>query len=198
MRKLFKLTRYLFVALLACSTVYSNESNETLKKHKKKKPPAPAPVVKQLNYSTERVAQKFLIGIQIRTIQTEIQHSFPQMWNRFISEGIAEKIPNRINGNVLAVYSEYEGDHTRPFSYFLGCEVSTLDSVPPGMIGKIIPESNYAILSPKGAYPLSLVKTWTSVWNSNLNRSFTADFEVYGPEFHSQNNPSLKVYVGIK
>ena len=45
----------------------------------------------------------------------------------------AEIIPNKLTGEILAVYHQYEGDHTKPFSYFIGCKVKADTEVPPGL-----------------------------------------------------------------
>ena len=43
------------------------------------------------------------------------------------------KIPNRINKEMVAVYTDYESDQTKPFTYLVGCEVSSLDQIPEGL-----------------------------------------------------------------
>ena len=40
-----------------------------------------------------------------------------------------------MNQNLLAVYTDYEGDYTKPFTYMIGCEVSNLSTIPEGMRG---------------------------------------------------------------
>src|SRR5436309_1522601 len=107
MRKTQSLTQTCFLvlaALFVSSSVFAD--NETLKKDKK-----PFAQEQKLDYSTETRAQKLVIGIQIRTFNEECPKSLPKIWNKFLSQAIADKIPNRIDGNVLAVYSDYEGDH---------------------------------------------------------------------------------------
>jgi hypothetical protein len=38
-----------------------------------------------------------------------------------------------LSDEVLAVYHRYEGDYTKPFSYFIGCKVKTGSEVPQGL-----------------------------------------------------------------
>ena len=45
------------------------------------------------------------------------------LWLKFEQEKYFEKIPGKLDDEVIAVYHEYEGDHTKPFSYFIGCKV---------------------------------------------------------------------------
>ena len=53
-----------------------------------------------------------------------------------MSEGIAEKIPNKIDQSILSIYTNYEGDHTQPYDTILGCKVSSLQEIPEGMVGQ--------------------------------------------------------------
>jgi hypothetical protein len=74
----------------------------------------------------------------------------------------------------------YEGDYTKPYSWILGCEVSSLDEIPEGLVGKVIPESKYAVFTTQGEFPQGLIAAWQAVWKSNLLRSYTSDFELTG------------------
>lgn len=40
-------------------------------------------------------------------------------WQKFEAGKYAERIPNKINDEIFAVYHDYESDHTRPYSYFI-------------------------------------------------------------------------------
>jgi len=43
-----------------------------------------------------------------------------QLWGKFMSEGIAEKIPNKIEQSIFSIYTNYEGDHTQPYDTIFG------------------------------------------------------------------------------
>jgi predicted transcriptional regulator YdeE len=43
------------------------------------------------------------------------------LWQKFEKENFAELIPNKLGDEIYAVYFDYEGDDTKPFSYFIGC-----------------------------------------------------------------------------
>jgi predicted transcriptional regulator YdeE len=110
---------------------------------------------------------------------------------------VLEKIPNKLNNTVFAVYTDYEGDYTMPYTYILGCEVSTLDVIPEGMTGKAIPEAKYAVFTSEGPYPQSLGAAWQAIWKTPLKRAYTDDFEVYPPDFNPQTNPAVKIYIAL-
>lgn len=139
-------------------------------------------------------SEKKLIGIEIRTSNEEFQSQVPPLWHRFYRDFL-HRIPGRVDGSILALYTDYEGDYTKPFSYIIGCEVAHLDEIPEGMVGKVIPAASYAEFTAKGPFPQSMAQTWQQIWKSPLNRSYTSDFEVYGSDFDPQSNPVVNIYI---
>lgn len=152
----------------------------------------------EMPYSIENQNKKFFIGLLLRTDNQKCLLEMPLHKDRFFNENIIAKIPNKINGNILAVYTDYEGDFRGSYSWILGAEVSSLDEIPAGLVGKVIPESNYAIFTTKGEFPEGLIATWGAIWQSDLPRSYTADFELYSSDFDPSTNPEVKVYIAIK
>ena len=60
-----------------------------------------------------------IIGISIKTANSDVeklQHDMQSLWHRFISENIAEKIPNKISSDIYCIYTDYEGDYTKTIS----------------------------------------------------------------------------------
>jgi predicted transcriptional regulator YdeE len=111
-----------------------------------------------VGYSIENKGQKFFIGLPLRTNNEECSLAMPAHKERFFKEKILERIPNKSNNQILALYTDYEGDYTKPYSWILGCEVSTLDEVPEGLVGKVIPPSKYAVFTTKGMFPQGLLQ----------------------------------------
>ncbi|MFH7003240.1 GyrI-like domain-containing protein [Flavobacterium bizetiae] len=130
------------------------------------------------------IIQKFnVIGISIRTTNEDGQSGkdIPALWNKFMTEEIQGKIPNKISEDIFCIYTDYEKDHTKPYTTILGCKVESLDNIPEDMVGKTIESADYEELIAKGNLSEGIVyNKWLEIWNLDLNRSFTADFEVYG------------------
>lgn len=145
----------------------------------------------------EHQKKKFFIGLELRTNNAECSSAMPAHKERFFKENISAKIENKVNENILALYTDYEGDYTKPYSWILGYEVSSLGAVPDGLVGKEIPESKYAVFTTQGEFPQSLIATWQAVWESTLPRSYTSDFEMYRSDFDPYKNPEVKVYIAI-
>lgn len=108
----------------------------------------------------------------------------PKHWEKFYKEGISDKIPNKASGEVIALYCDYEGDYTKPYSLVIGCPVTAVDQVPKGMVVKTVPASTFAVYKATGEFPKSIVDTWGRVWRStSLKRTYTGDYELYGEKF---------------
>jgi predicted transcriptional regulator YdeE len=123
----------------------------------------------------------------------------PALWNRFLTEGIAEKIPNKIDNAIYCIYTDYERDHTRPYTTILGCKVSTVEAIPEGMVSKTIEAATYAKHTAQGSLLQGVVfNAWTQIWNADLPRTFTADFEVYDEKAQNPENAEVEIFVAVQ
>jgi predicted transcriptional regulator YdeE len=142
-----------------------------------------------------------VIGIAVRTTNENGQagQDISTLWNRFLTEGIAAKIPNKIENAVYCIYTDYEKDHTRPYTTILGCKVSTIEAIPEGMTGKAIETATYTKHIAKGSLLQGMVfDAWTEIWNADLPRTFTADFEVYGEKAQNPENAEVDIFVAVQ
>ncbi|MBP9842272.1 MAG: effector binding domain-containing protein, partial [Simkaniaceae bacterium] len=135
--------------------------------------------------------------LELKTDNEKSSLEMPAHQEKFFKENVPAKIPNKMSENIFALYTDYEGDYTKPYSWILGCEVSSLDEIPVGLVGKVIPESEYAVFTTQGEFPQGLISAWQAVWKSDLPRSYTSDFELYRSTFHPQENPEVKVYIAV-
>lgn len=82
---------------------------------------------------------------------------------------------------MIALYCDYEGDYTQPYSCVIGCAVNSLGQIPEGMVGKMVPAATFALFHTVGEFLKSLIDTWGNIWRSNLQR--VGDYEVYRHKF---------------
>ncbi|MBP9789177.1 MAG: effector binding domain-containing protein [Bacteroidia bacterium] len=151
--------------------------------------------------NTSKIPKFYVIGISVRTSNENGQAAkdIPDLWNKFITESIAENIPNKIDNSIYSIYTEYEKDHTRPYTTLLGCRVENLDLIPNGMIGKTFDQATYDKIVAKGNLMQGIVyNEWVKIWNSDLDRTFVADFEVYGEKAQDPTNAEVEIFVGVK
>jgi len=142
-----------------------------------------------------------VIGISVRTTNENGQAGtdIGALWNKFMSEGVAAKIPNKVDSTVYSIYTEYESDYTKPYTTILACKVKNLDTIPKGMVSLEIDGGNYAKFTSKGDLNKGVVyEEWIKIWNSSLDRKYTTDFEVYGEKAQNPENAEVDIFVALK
>jgi predicted transcriptional regulator YdeE len=147
-----------------------------------------------------------LIGIEARTSNSKSgQARIGELWERFFKEGIFDRIPNKLDASIYALYTDYESNRDGEFSLVIGARASASALAPVGMVKKSIPSGKYAVLgSAKGPVAKVVPEAWKQIWNledsSGLggSRTYRADFELYGPLSRDPNHAEVDLYVGIR
>lgn len=141
-----------------------------------------------------------IVGIAVKTTNENGQSAtdIGVLWEKFMGEGILEKIPNKIDYAIYSIYTDYEGDYTKPYTTVLGCKVSDASSIPDGMVSVDINATNYSKYTTKGNLQEGVVyKAWTKIWNEDLDRNYKADFEVYGEKAQDPTNAEVEIFIGL-
>ncbi|MEM9934859.1 MAG: effector binding domain-containing protein [Bacteroidota bacterium] len=141
-----------------------------------------------------------LIGIAVRTTNQDGQAAkdIGTLWAKFQADKVAEHIPHKSSPEIYSLYTDYEGDHTQPYSVVLGCKVDKLEKIPEGMIAKSFEGGKYLKTSAKGDLMKGVVvNKWMEIWNSELDRSFTADFEVYGEKALNPADAEVDFFIAV-
>jgi predicted transcriptional regulator YdeE len=141
-----------------------------------------------------------IMGISVRTTKQSgrSQKDIGALWERFIREDIAEKIPGKQSNDVYCVYTDYETDFNGPYTTFIGCKVKDAENIPEGLSAKIIPALTYRRFVSKGKIPHAVMTTWMAIWQSGIPRSYTADFDLYGQASRDIESDEVETYVSIK
>ena len=141
-----------------------------------------------------------VIGIAVRTTNQNGQagQDIGALWSKFMSEGIVDKIPNKLDSTIFSIYTDYEGDHTEPYNTILGSKVSTLDDIPTGMVGQAFDGGNYGQFVSKGDLTKGVVfGTWTDIWTMDIDRVYTADFEIYGQKAQNPTDAEVDIFIAL-
>ena len=117
------------------------------------------------------------------------------LWQKFETENFAERILDKLSEDIYAVYFDYEGDYTKPFSYFIGCKVKMDTAVLQGMDSLVIPTENYSKVIAKGKMPDCVASSWKDIWNSNIDRAYNFDFEKYDERSKDWSNAEVEIFV---
>jgi len=109
-----------------------------------------------------------IIGISIRTTNEngKSANDIADLWNKFMSENILDKIPNKIDSTIYSKSFE-GGDYMK---------TNTKGDLMKGIV----------------------VNKWMEIWAMNLERKFTADFEVYGEKAQNPSNAEVDFLIAIK
>ena len=150
----------------------------------------------------------FVVGIEVRTSNAKemtAEGVIGKQWQKFFQDGVAQKVPNKADSNVYAVYSDYASDRNGEYAFLIGVKVRDKSVVPSGMVLKTIPAGNYAVLtSEKGPAAEVVPAAWQQIWaleeKAQLggSRAYKADFEVYDQRTADPQNSQIDIYVGLK
>jgi predicted transcriptional regulator YdeE len=157
--------------------------------------------------SKQVVDQPFYVaGYQVRTTnaaEASGESKIGPLWQRFMQENLAARIPNRADAAFTVVYSNYASDETGAYDYLLGARVTSVDHLPAGMSWKKVELATYAIiLTDKGQLPSVLQATWDRIWHMSAGelggkRAFATDYEIYDKRTEDSQNAQVEIHIGL-
>ncbi|MEM9983117.1 MAG: GyrI-like domain-containing protein, partial [Bacteroidota bacterium] len=121
------------------------------------------------------------------------------LWNEFLTTNVLARIPNRTDDTVYSLYTDYEGDHTQPYTVVLGCQVTQTNEIPEGMVARSFGGGEYVKMSTRGDLQEgTVVQQWQKIWAMDLNRAYTADFEVFGEKARNPQEAEIDFLIAVK
>jgi len=149
-----------------------------------------------------------VVGIEVRTTNAKEmsgEGAIPKQWQKFVQDGIQQKIPGKTDGTIYAVYSDYASDRNGEYSFLIGLRVNSGATVPAGMVLKNMPSGEYAVItSDKGPVAKVVPAAWQQIWSLDdkaqlgAGRAYRADFEVYDERSADPQSSQVDIYVGVK
>jgi len=142
----------------------------------------------------------YVVGIAVRTTNENGQSGIdiPKLWETFMKENILDQIPNKVSSAIYCLYTDYEKDHTKPYTTLLGCSVANLRDIPKNLIGKTVEEADYTKFIAKGNLASGVVyNEWLKIWDAPLSRAFTTDFEVYGEKAQNSEDAEVDIFIAV-
>ena len=150
----------------------------------------------------EKKNEHKLIGLKLdkKTTNEGGQSSIDcgSLWQKFETGNFIEIISGKLGDEIYAVYFDYEGDDTKPFSYFIGCKVEIDAETPHGMDSLVIPAGNYSKVIAAGKMPDCINNSWKEIWSSDIARTYQFDFEIYDERSKDWDNAEVDVYISVK
>jgi len=144
-------------------------------------------------------------GYKIRTSNKEAfeQGTIWGAWEHFFTKGIFDKVDNKMDDRIYAVYSNFEEGFeedtmNKEYDLIIGCKTSDTTGLLKWLSAVDIPEQNYAKHIAIGELPWSVVTTWEEIWNSDIKKNNTVDFEVYGYNSQKWKDSEVDIYIWVK
>jgi predicted transcriptional regulator YdeE len=147
-----------------------------------------------------------VIGIEARTNNTQESTgngAIPKQWQRLFMEGLLNRISDRLDQSIVAVYTKYASDWNGNYTYILGAKVKPVAKAPEGMVIKSVSAGKYLEFVSKRGRPEQVVpEMWKEVWTyfqipGNPARAYGTDYEIYD-DMSDPTNVQVRLYVGVK
>lgn len=134
-----------------------------------------------MKYEIVELEEKIVTGIRIKTINKDGKsiQDIARTWQRLFADGIYEKIQNKVNNKTIGLYTEYEKDYTKPYTFIAGAEVNKEVEIKEEIVNTVISKGKYAKFVITGDVQNSIGQAWQEIWNMDLKRKYTCDFEEY-------------------
>jgi predicted transcriptional regulator YdeE len=147
-----------------------------------------------------------IAGIDVLTSNAQEFSSagkIPALWDRFFSQNILDKIPEKKNGmSLIAAYTDIETDENGPYRFVIGAEVSSFDNLPEDYYRLSVPKAYYAErITEEGSFSTVGIECWKKIWADDAlrkRRSYETDLEIYDLEHFSVQETRFSIYVGVK
>lgn len=151
-----------------------------------------------MKYEIVTIPKKIIVGKAIKTTNEENKavNDIGTLWQEFIGNGIHNSVNNKINQMAIGLYTEYKEDYTKEYTFMCGCEVFEVDNTEK-LSTKIIPSGKYAKFTISGHMITAVCQAWSEIWEMNLDRKYTSDFEVYHNDSEDMNNQTIDIYISI-
>ena len=146
-----------------------------------------------MNYEIVNLEQKTVVGVSAITSNTDpkMGEIISGLWEKLYQGGVNAAIKNKVNEYAIGLYSDYLNDQ---YCVTAGNEVSKPEN--DELTVKIIPAGKYAKFSVHGNMVTAVAEAWGEIWEMNLSRRFTGDFEEYLN--NDWENADINIYIALK
>lgn len=163
------------------------------------------------NRRIETRSEMALVGIEARTTNEAEQQGgdsarIPGLWSTLFSTGVPDRVAHKSGaGELIEMYTDYANDETGEYTIFLGYEVERVaDDLAADLVVRTVPAGRYLVFtSERGPVVPAVQEAWRRVWSSSpeelgAERSFVADFEVFGAGSKDFEDGEVDIYLSIR
>ncbi|HZY40021.1 MAG TPA: effector binding domain-containing protein [Mucilaginibacter sp.] len=139
-------------------------------------------------------------GITVRTINQNGQSKKDMMalWARFMANNMVQQIDNRVSDDIYCFYTDYESDHLGYYTALLGRKVKSPANAAVNFTLLTVPPQKYRVYSLDGEIPGNVLSAWQEIWDSDANRAYTVDFDLYTANAKSFEETEAKIYLAVR
>ena len=146
-----------------------------------------------MDYEIVNLEQKKIVGVSTATSNKdpEMGEKIGKLWVELYQGGVNAKIKNKVNDYAIGLYSDYTEN-----GYIVTAGNEVAKSENDELTTKVVPAGRYAKFSVHGHMEKVVAQAWTQIWNMDLDRIFTGDFEEYiNSDFE---NADIDIYIALK
>ena len=150
-----------------------------------------------MKYDVVELKEKTVVGVMAKTNNSapDMEQVIGGLWQQFYS-GIHTEISNKVNEKALGIYTDYENEEKADYHVIVGYEVEKAEKVPEGTITRVLPAGKYAKFIVRGHMQKAVAEFWEKLWQMDLPRTFTYDFEEY--QNGNMEDAEIHIYISIK
>jgi predicted transcriptional regulator YdeE len=147
-----------------------------------------------MDYEIVTLGEKKIVGVAARTgnAEPDMQAVIGGLWQQYYQGKVSQKIEAKVSDYAYGIYSDYKGE---TYQVTVGAEVSEL-SENEELNTLIIPKGKYAKFNVFGDMVKDVADAWTQIWQMDLKRIYTADFEEYVA--YDGTNATVNIYIAIE
>ena len=146
-----------------------------------------------MNYEVVELKEKKIVGVNAETSNADpkMGEIIGGLWTDLYQGGVIAKIKNKSSQFAIGLYSDYTENG---YQVTAGCEVS--EAANPELTTKVIPAGKYAKFEIHGDMKQAVGEAWGEIWQMNLDRTYTGDFEEYVDD--CMENATIYIYIAIR
>lgn len=152
--------------------------------------------MKQPMYEVVTLPARRVTGIAVRTSNTapDCAQQIGALWQRYQQGGLRQALHAPQDSVCYGLYTQYAWEDEMTYLAVVGCES---DVCPADCVTVDIPAGRYAKFTDTGAVMGPGVGAlWGEIWNTQLPRAYTVDFEEY-VGVDAQGNGTVNIYVAL-
>lgn len=136
------------------------------------------------------------IGLTAR-VRNDDPSSIVGLWERFSQSDVLSMLPEGTDETVHCIYHGYSGTHLDLYKMTIGYVVVDTAMCPAGLEVVRVPPQNVMKFEAIGDQPGALVACWQSIWQTEMNRAFLADFDIYDRDRPDHVTVMVGIDVGL-